>query len=138
MDIQVTRPVTTRISQDNGLRAEPLASAVAPNVGATSRIDFESMTAGEYIDTLNYLCQSGQITHEEALDIYVTCIPPTTPSDTEAEHLRMPMRISYDRLRDEIVELTSGGRFENRDRHQRVLDLLIRLDGTPRGVDTTA
>lgn len=50
----------------------------------------------------------------------------------------MLMRISYERLRGEVVELASAGRLEDRDRHQRVLDLLIRLDGTSRGVDTIA
>ncbi|WP_413624326.1 hypothetical protein [Luteibacter sp. Lutesp34] len=96
------------------------------------------MTVGEYIDTLNHLCESGQITHEEALDIYITCIPPTAPCATNAEHLSLPMCISYDRMRDEIAELTSGGRLEERDRHQRVLDLLTRMDGKAHGIDTRA
>lgn len=140
MDVQVNRIVSTGVLSgqiEKSLKAIPLTSISEPKVAAP-RIDFQSMTVGEYIDTLNYLCQSGQITHEDALDIYITCIPPTTPCATNAEHLSLPMHISYDRMRDEMAELTSGGRLEERDRHQRVLDLLIRLDGETRGINITA
>lgn len=107
-------------------------------VTEVEKIDFQNMTVGQYIDTLNYLRRSGQITDDEALDIYITCIPPTTPCATQEEHLAMPMRISYERLRSEMVELAASGKFEERDRHQRVLDLLMRLDGSPRSVYATA
>ncbi|NID05181.1 hypothetical protein HBF26_09805 [Luteibacter jiangsuensis] len=140
MDIQANRTVTVRVPPGTAKNppAATLVSVAEPKVDAAPKIDFQHMTVGEYIDTLNHLCQSGQITHEEALDIYITCIPPTAPCATNAEHLRLPMRISYDRMRDEIAELASGGRLEERDRHQRVLDLLVRLDGTPRGIDIRA
>jgi len=116
----------------------PLVSVAEPKFVTAPKIDFQSMTVGEFIEVLNYLCQSGEITHEEALDIYITCIPPTAPCATHAEHLSLPMRISYDRMRDEIAELASGGRLQEQERHQRVLDLLIHLDDKTRGIDTTA
>lgn len=141
MDIQPNIAKTARLaSQDHGHDARTLPSMknTERKVCAVERIDFQNMTVGQYIDTLNYLCRSGQITDDEALDIYIACIPPTTPCATQEEHLAMPMKISYERLRAEMVELASSGKFEERDRHQRVLDLLMRLDGRRLGVYATA
>lgn len=98
------------------------------------KIDFQRMTVGEFYDTLSVLIKSGKMSADEATDLTLTFPGPIGVGSYE-ETRAMPARISYDSIREVIAFTRPAGRIEEADRHQRVLDIMLGLDGTAIGLD---
>lgn len=98
------------------------------------KLDFQKMTVGECYDTLSVLIKSGKISADEATDLSLTFPGPIGVGSYE-ETRAMPARISYDWLKEVIAFTRPAGRIEEADRHQRVLDIMMGLEGTAVGVD---
>lgn len=101
------------------------------------RLDFEKMTVGEFHDTLSVLIKSGQMTADQATDLTLTFPGPIGGGSYE-ETRAMPAGISYDWLKEVIAFTRPAGRIEEADRHQRVLDMMMGLDGKVFGLDLKA
>lgn len=107
------------------------------NLNGTDSIkkkDFQTMTVGEFYDTLSVLIKSGKISADEATDLSLTFPGPIGVGSYE-ETRAMPARISYDGLKEVIAFTRPAGRIEEADRHQRVLNIMMGLEGTAVGVD---
>lgn len=98
------------------------------------RLDFQKMTVGEFHDTLSVLIKSGQMTADQATDLTLT-FPGPIGVDSYEETRAMPAGICYDWLKEVIAFTRPAGRIEEADRHQRVLDIMMGLEGTAIGVD---
>ena len=122
-----------------------LAQGAAPTLAAQNlkgndsirRIDFQKMTVGEFQDTLSVLIRSGQITADEATDLSMTFPGPIGVGSYE-ETRAMPAKISYDWLKEVIGFTRPAGRIEEADRHQRVLDFMMSMDGKAIALDLKA
>lgn len=101
------------------------------------KIDFQTMTVGEFYDTLSVLIKSGKISADEATDLSLTFPGPIGVGSCE-ETRAMPAKISYDWLKEVIGFTKPAGRIEEADRHQRVLDIMMGLDGKAIGLDLKA
>lgn len=92
------------------------------------------MTVGEFYDTLSVLIKSGKLSADEVTDLTLTFPGPIGFGSYE-ETRAMPAKISYEWLKEVIAFTRPAGRIEEADRHQRVLDIMMGLDGTAIGVD---
>ncbi|WP_369930929.1 hypothetical protein [Xanthomonas sp. NCPPB 2632] len=104
---------------------------------SVKKLDFQKMTVGEFYDTLSVLIKSGKISADEATDLSLTFPGPIGIGSYE-ETRAMPARISYDWLKEVIAFTRPVGRIEEADRHQRVLDIMMGLDGKAIGLDLKA
>lgn len=123
--------ITDKSSTKDARESTPPAAALV------KRFDFERMTLGEFSDAVSELIKSGQISADEATDLEVT-FPFPFGMSSEEEWRAMPANISYDWLTEVIGFTRPSGRHEEADRHERVFNLLKRLDGTGWKVDTQA
>jgi hypothetical protein len=95
------------------------------------------MTVGELNDTLNELFFSDRITFHEMCDVgsqYERFWPDLTLEQSRA----MPLKLSYAELKEDIAFARTSGDTEYSDRLTRVLDILQRFEGRPRGIDVKA
>jgi hypothetical protein len=125
------------------MKAEPrFTQSLAPtslpkdldDTDSVKKIDFQKMTVGEFYDTLSVLIKSGKLSADEVTDLTLTFPGPIGFGSYE-ETRAMPAKISYEWLKEVIAFTRPAGRIEEADRHQRVLDIMMGLDGTAIGVD---
>jgi hypothetical protein len=103
----------------------------------SSHYDFESMTIGEFIDAINELHSSGQITFLEMNDL-ASKYEWVFPGMSKEQTLAMPAKISFDELRQDIATSYPGSAAGDPAWLERVLDVLQRFDGKLRTLDISA
>ena len=126
-------------------RLSPIAPTALPSMrrgdfgtvedaAAIRRFNFQEMSVGEFFDALTEMERSGRITPDEVMDLIATFPPPTVAHASNEDIRAMPAGISFAHLKQVVAFSKPAGRVEEADRHQRVLDLMLRLEGEGRGV----
>jgi hypothetical protein len=110
-------------------------SGTVENATTIKHFNFELMSVGEFFDALAEMERSGRITPDEVMDLIATFPPPTVAHASNEDIRAMPAGISFAHLKEVVAFSKPAGRVEEADRHQRVLDLMLRLEGEGRGVD---
>lgn len=141
IDPRPSTPATSSVKPSSHPGTSPGTPTATPPTDTSKdtlrRYSFEGMTVGELTDTLNELFFSGQVSGEDACAVSFQ-YERFAPDLTREEFLSMPLNLSYADLREDIAFARTSGDTKNEDRLTRVLDILQRFEGRPRGINVKA